>query len=64
MVLLIGIFYVVKMPMKRLEEIFSRLMHYVTSKFSGVVTIVINFNQGGVRDAKINQEKKVDFREC
>jgi len=49
--------------MKRLEEIFSKVMLYVSSKFSGVVTIVIEFSQGGVRDAKINQETKVEFTE-
>jgi len=47
--------------MKRLEQIFSKIMNYVTGKFTGVVTVIIEFNQGGIRDATINKEAKVEF---
>ena len=49
--------------MKRLEEIFSWLMGFITDKKNCSVTLEIKFENGNIRTCKTNEGKNFDFKE-
>jgi hypothetical protein len=45
--------------MDYIKKIIDMIQGFVVKKFTGVVTITIFFNEGGIRDAKKNIEDKI-----